>query len=176
MAVSKKTYIWIFVLIAIVAVIAIVYYFFTKDNVPTPSEPVPSGSPTPAWAPESFPLNVGMYGAKIKAMQAVLNIATDGKFGNQTKNAIQAKGYSVPLSQSDYSILISSGGGNASSNIKGAYAKYDNTILRNKDLSQKQVFNKDQWMGTVTGTDASGSYYELDGSYYVIKSSTYLKA
>lgn len=70
------------------------------------NEPVPSGSPTTTWIPETIPYNVGMFGPKIKALQKAVGIPDDGKFGNQTKATIMAKGYVVPLSDSDYNKIV----------------------------------------------------------------------
>lgn len=182
MTLSKKTLTWIFVLAIVVIVIAIVLYVFRCDIfknlsscVAEPTEPVPAGSPSPTWLPESAPYNIGMYGTKIKALQAALGIAADGKFGNQTANAITSKGYTLPLSVQDYNTIIATSGGSAVQNIPGAYAKYDNTIIRDKSLNQVRTAKKDEWLGKVTGTNTAGTYYELDGTYYVIKTSTYLK-
>lgn len=185
MAMNKKYWIW-FIVIAVVVIAAILIYVFRCTLFPSLSScvedpnknniPVPLGSPTPTWVPEVAPYNVGMFGSKIKALQTALGISADGKFGQQTKGAITAKGYSVPLSQGDYNTIISSGGGSAASNIKGAYAKYDNTIIRDSNLTEKRKAKKDEWLGTVTGTLASNSnYYQLDGTEYVFKSFVYLK-
>lgn len=185
MALSKKSLIWIFVVAVILIVIAIILYVFRCDIfknlsscVADPNDtntPVPSGSPSTKWVPESAPYNIGMYGTKIKALQAALGISADGKFGNQTANAITSKGYNLPLSAQDYNTIIATSGGSAAQNIPGAYAKYDNTIIRDKSLNQVRTAKKDEWLGKVTGANTEGTYYELDGMYYVIKTSTYLK-
>lgn len=178
---TKKTYIIIFVAVAVVIGIAVILYFvFREPKVEDPNKsntPVPPDSPTPKWVPETFPLNVGMYGPKIKAMQKILGVSADGKLGQITKASLIAKGYSVPLSTSDYNFIISSDGGNASSNIPGAYAKYNNTIVRDINLNEKRKLAKDTYIGTVTGENiiSSQTYYEIDGFEYVIKTSTYLK-
>lgn len=185
MVLSKKTWIWIIVIAVLLLVIVIIAYLFRcklfsglSSCVEDPNitnTPVPPGSASTKWVPESDPYKIGMYGPKIKAMQSVLGITADGKFGNQTANAITSRGYTLPLSLQDYNTIIATSGGNASQNIAGAYAKYDNTIVRDKALNEVRKARKDEWLGKVTGTNDSGTYYELDGLYYVIKTSTYLK-
>lgn len=185
MAVNKKTAGIILIVVGALIVISGLLYFFRcrlfklASCVQDPNDsntPVPSGSPTTTWIPEKPPYNVGMFGSKIKALQTALGITADGKFGNQTKAAIIAKGYSVPLSQPDYNTIVNTSGGSASQNIKGAYAKYDTTVFNKSDLSVNRKAKKDTWIGLVTGVDSSNVYYELDGQYYVGKSSVYLKA
>lgn len=187
MAFSKKQLTWIFVIVAVI-IITLTIWYFTRPGVPDPNKtntPVPPGSPTPKWVPEKFPLTLGMYGTKIKALQTALGVGADGKLGPQTNSALTALGYALPLSTSDYNAIIASasasGGGTGSGTenppppkTKGVYAKYDNVIIRNKDLSQNRVASKDEWLGLETGTDNSGGYYELDGTYYVIKNQVYL--
>lgn len=185
MALSKKSLIWIFVVAVILIVIAIIIYVFRCDIfknlsscVADPNDtntPIPPGSPSTKWVAESAPYNIGMFGPKIKALQTVLGINADGKFGSQTSGALASKGYTVPLSSQDYNSIISSGGTSAAQNIPGAYAKYDNTIVRDKNLNEVRRAKKNEWIGIVTGTNTAGTYYELDGMYYVIKTSTYLK-
>lgn len=86
---------------------------FTKKGKPSdkcrvnkPTEAVPSGSPTSTWITEAFPLNMGMYGSRIKLLQQKVGIGADGKFGKQTTTALIAKGYTVPLSEADYNTII----------------------------------------------------------------------
>lgn len=120
MASQRKTLIWLLVIAVIAIVAAIIIYLFRCDIfknlnscVQDPNKnntPVPPGSPTTKWVPEQFPLNLGMFGPKIKALQQALEFAEvdqDGKFGNiKTKPAVIAKGYSVPLSEADYNKII----------------------------------------------------------------------
>lgn len=176
MALSKKTLKIIFIAAIVIVVVAIILYVFRceifslSSCVEDPNKsntPLPAGATGTQWAKESFPLNVGMYGSNIKALQSALGITADGKFGQQTQSAILSKGKSVPLSEADYNILL---GKPAPSNlVKGAYAKYDNTIIRNKDLTQNRIANKGEWLGSVT--DLLGEYYELDSTYLVYKTS-----
>lgn len=168
---------WMIVVFIAVAVIiaagAIYYYFFRVSDPNKNNEPVPPGSPTPKWVPEYFPLNLGMYGTKIKALQAALGITQDGKFGPQTNAAILAKGYSVPLSQNDYNAIINSKGGSAAQNIPGAYANFDGVaVYYVSNLSLYKKFNKGQWIGNVTDEDPTdSSYWIIDGVYKVAKAS-----
>jgi hypothetical protein len=56
---------------------------------------------------ESFPLSVGMTGEKIKALQVKLGVSpTTGYFGNKTNAAVQAKGYTIPLSEANYNKIM----------------------------------------------------------------------
>lgn len=128
---TRKTYFIIFAIVAAVIVIAVILYYIFREtpvkdpNEETPVPPVPPGSGTPKWVPESFPLNVGMFGSKTKKLQTALGISADGKFGTQTKASVIAKGKSVPLSQADYNIIVSPpaiGGGTNFQQIKTALA------------------------------------------------------
>ena len=102
MTVSKKTYTLLFIaVIIIIAILSIWYFFFREPPVEDPNkknEPIPLDSPTSQWVPETFPLNVGMFGTKIRELQKKLVLpkyGADGKFGNETKSALTAKGYSI---------------------------------------------------------------------------------
>lgn len=128
---------WILILIAAITLAAILVYVFrcklfpalascVKDpNDETPIPPVPPGSATPKWVAESFPLNVGMFGTKTKKLQTALGIPADGKFGTQTKTSVIAKGKTVPLSQSDYDLIVTppaTGGGSNFQQLKTTLA------------------------------------------------------
>jgi len=63
----------------------------------------------------SFPYKKGCKSNDIKKVQECLGISADGKLGPGTEKAIKAKGYSVPLSQSDYDKIIANCGGSSSS-------------------------------------------------------------
>lgn len=119
MKLSKTTWTWIIVIAIILIIAAIVIYLFrcnifknltscvedpNKTNTPTPP-----GSPSTKWIPETPPYNLGMWGPKIKALQAVLGFtgtSLDSKLGPMTMNAITAKGYAFPLSQADYDKIV----------------------------------------------------------------------
>jgi len=133
MAFSKKTLKGIFIVAIIVIVIALAVYLFRCDIfknlgscVEDPNKnniPVPAGSPTPKWVAETFPLNIGMFGTKIKALQTALGIAADGKLGSQTNSALIAKGYTVPLSLTDYNNIVNpaaTGGGTNFQTVKNS--------------------------------------------------------
>lgn len=183
---SKKTLTVIFIITAIIVVSITVWYFFIRKSPIDPNKsntPTPSGSKTSKWVAEHFPLDIGMYGYKIQALQKALGITADGKFGPQTEGALG--GYITPLSESDYDTIlgISSSSPTTTSTISttssypspSAFAAYNGVILRNKDLSENYTANKDNWLGSVSGTSDDGSYYELDGTYYVIKNGVYLQ-
>lgn len=185
MKLSRKTYTIIFIAVAVIIALAVILYFVFRDPpIEDPNKtntPVPAGSPTNKWVAESFPLTLSMYGSKIKVLQAALGFtgkALDGYLGTDTQSAILTKGYSLPLSQSDYNTIITSKGTGAAQNIKGAYAKYDNVVVRYKNLDPKRTVSKDSYLGRVTGLDiVSGQeYWEIDGIEYVLKGLTYLKS
>lgn len=145
MAFTRNTRIIFFAIAAVVVIGGILIYIFRCKLFPSLSScvedpnknniPVPPGSPTPKWVPESFPLNVGMFGPKIKALQKALGFQStdknapnyqDGYFGGEeTKSAIIAKGKTVPLSEADYNSIVNpaaSGGGSNFQQIKTALA------------------------------------------------------
>lgn len=125
MAMNKKYIKW-FIVIAVIVIAAILIYVFRCKLFPSlfscvddPNKnntPVPQGSPTTTWVKESFPLNVGMFGPKIKALQKALGFQDtnknapnfqDGYFGSaETKPAVIAKGKSVPLTQTAYDDIL----------------------------------------------------------------------
>lgn len=191
MKIPKQKWIWALV-IAIVLIIVLVIWYFWPTSVKDPNQnntPVPSGSPTPKWVPETFPLNIGMFGPKIKELQKALGFPAktlipggkyqDGYFGSvYTQPAIIAKGYSVPLSLADYNSIITSNGGSAAQNIAGAYAKFDGVaVYYISDSSLYKKFNKDQWIGKISGEDIQDdNYWDIDGLYKVYKNSIYQKA
>lgn len=179
MKLSKKQK-W-FIGTAITALAALIIWYLWPSSVQDPNKsntPVPPGSPTPKWMPEVFPLNIGMFGTKIKTLQNALGITADGKFGPQTNSAITSIGYSVPLSQADYNSIIASNGGSAAQNIPGAYANFDGvSVYYISDSSLYKKFNKGQWIGKISGEDIQDdNYWDIDGLYKVYKNSIYQKA
>lgn len=132
MKLEKKHYTVIFIIAFVIIIGVGAYFIFFNDKVEDPNknnEPVPPGSPTPKWVPETFPLNIGMYGLKIKALQKALGLTgsdVDGKLGTiKTLPALIAKGYNVPLSQTDYDKIVNpvaTGGGTNYANLKKALA------------------------------------------------------
>lgn len=173
MAFDKKYLKWIFLGVAAIIILAIILYFVFRNPVEDPNKtntPVPPNSPTPKWVKESFPLNVGMYGPKIKAMQAVLgNITVDGKLGPQTKGAIESAGYSLPLSEPDYNKIF---GGTVIG--KTAYASSDGVSVYDVNFKIYKTAAKDEWIGKISGTN--GNWYEVaSGTYQVSKDLVYTK-
>lgn len=181
MKLSKTTWTVIIIIAVIIIVIALIVYKFRCDIfsglsscVQDPNKtntPVPAGSPSPTWVSETFPLNIGMYGAKIKALQTALNITADGKFGPQTKGAVIAKGYTVPLSESDYNKIVipSSGGGNNTGkktldDYIGTYINTGNTINTTvryiADSSVFKTYGKNANVGRL-GTALPNGYHEM---------------
>lgn len=133
MADSRKSLMWIFFSAIVAIVIGILIYIFRCDLfknlgscVADPNDtntPVPVGSLTPRWVPETFPLNIGMFGPKIKNLQKALGVQQDGKLGPQTSASLQAKGYNVPLSLVDYNKIVNpaaTGGGTNFQSVKNA--------------------------------------------------------
>lgn len=90
----------------------------TTDNldhqvpVQTSSNPVPRTGVRPANAGNAFPLKLGAKGNKVVQLQQSLmrtfgaNIfpkyGADGAFGTELANFLRAKGYGIPLSESDF--------------------------------------------------------------------------
>ena len=62
-----------------------------------------------------FPLKQGCQSSDVRKVQECLGIGADGKLGPKTASSIKAKGYSVPLSQSDYDKIVADCGGSSSS-------------------------------------------------------------
>lgn len=123
MALKRKTLIWLFVIAIVIIVAAIIIYLFRCDIfknlrscVADPNDtntPVPPGSPTTKWVPETPPYNIGMFGPKIKALQIALGFpegtcanCADGKLGSNTRAAIVSAGYAFPLSAPDYNKIL----------------------------------------------------------------------
>lgn len=196
MAFKRKSLIWLFIIAIIIILIAIVIYIFRCDIfknltscVADPNEsgiPVPPGSSTSKWVPETFPLNIGMYGPKIKALQKSLGFQDvdknapnyqDGRFGSvETRPAVIAKGYAVPLSEADYNTILSNsiGGGIAG---KSARAKSDITAVYINDSATNPTFlkyvKKDEEAGIVKSSDTT--WYYLEGfNTKVAKNQVYL--
>lgn len=190
MALSKNTRIIIFIIIAVIVIAAVLIYVFRcklfpslSSCVPDPNKnntPVPPGSPTTQWIPEKFPLDLGMYGTKIRALQIALGFTgndVDGKFGNiKTKPAVIALGYSVPLSESDYNKIIA---GKDTSNPIGqtAYASHNGVaVYKISDSSIYKTAAKDEYIGKITGEYANDSaYWTIANLYRVYKQSVYYK-
>lgn len=124
MADKKRSLVWIFVVLA-VAIIGILLYVYrdklfgrTIEDPNKTNDPLPPGSATTKWIPEKDPYAIGMYGSNIAKLQKALGFSVadqDGKFGTQTKDALVAKSYAVPLSEADYKKIVnppSTGGSN----------------------------------------------------------------
>jgi len=62
-----------------------------------------------------FPLKQGCKSSDVRKVQECLGIGADGQLGPKTASAIKAKGYSMPLSQSDYDKIVANCGGSSSS-------------------------------------------------------------
>lgn len=197
--ITKKTAGIIFIFTAIAVGLAIILYFifrdecdpnrngFTKKGKPSKKCKVDDPKDTNTIPPsgtqwikdDSFPLKKGMWGSKVKAFQKalidkygasiLLVYKDDGRFGNETENAVKSKLGKSEVSKEDYDKFV-----NPSSQIKGAYAKYDGAMIRDKEGNEVRKAKKDEWIGTVSGTDDSGNRYELDGIYYVDKVFVYL--
>lgn len=71
-----------------------------------------SGGYTPC---SSFPYKKGCKSTDISKVQSCLGISADGKLGPGTEKALKAKGYSVPLTKSDYDKIVANCGGSSSS-------------------------------------------------------------
>lgn len=156
--ITKKTAGIIFISAAILTVIALYFYFrdkcdpnrkgYTKkgkisdkcfgkvDDPKDTNVTPPSGT---QWIKDdSFPLRKGMWGSKVKAFQTALIdkygagilpvYHDDGRFGNETEDAVKSKLGKSEVSKEDYDKLVNPSAGGK---VKGVYAKYDNTTVRN---------------------------------------------
>lgn len=173
---KQKWWIWALV-IAIILIIVLVIWYFWPPSVPDPNKsntPVPPGSPSPKWLPEVFPLNVGMFGTKIKALQNALGITADGKFGPQTQGAITSKGYLVPLDEASYNAIINP---NLADVGKFAYAKNDGTTVYKPNYSVYKTYSKDDFIGKIilNSSGTSPLNYTINGGYIVPVADVYLK-
>ncbi len=190
MTFSKKQIGWIIGISALLILVAIIVYVFRCDIfsnlsscVADPNkknEPVPAGSPSTSWLSESFPLNVGMFGTKIKALQSKLGITADGKFGPITKAAINKiihnnlVGYVVPLSQTDYdeimgAVTYGSGGSTSAKTLKdyeGTFIKTGNidnvTVRYIADSAAFKTYGKNENIGTL-GAAIDDKYHRIFG-------------
>lgn len=190
MALTKNQITGLIIAAVVAVVIAIVVYVFRCDIFSSLSscvqepakanKPVPATSPTTKWIPESFPLNVGMYGPKTKSLQKAMGFQTtdkkaknyaDGYFGDaETKPAVIAKGYSVPLSMDDYNkiVITTSGSGNTTSKTLKDYestfiktGNISNTTVRYiADSSTFKIYGKNQNIGTL-GADLGNGYHKI---------------
>ena len=78
-------------------IVAILIYKTRKNNLVTPVAAA-SSLVTAGYSPEKFPLEKGMSGEKVRALQGGLEIlgysvgkwGVDGKFGNDTLSAVRA--------------------------------------------------------------------------------------
>lgn len=107
--------------------------------VPNKTEPTPQGAPASTWVAEVFPLNIGMYGIKTKVLQQVLGITSDGRFGNETKGAVIAKGFSVPLTEVDYNKILATKPSTSSATVSNICSKV--VSINNKLLLKKGITN-----------------------------------
>jgi len=98
MAKAKKKTVIIIVIAAIiiVGIIAIIIYKKRKDKLQTTASAA-SSLVTAGYSTEKFPLQKGMSGEKVRALQGGLEIlgysvgkwGVDGKFGNDTLSAVR---------------------------------------------------------------------------------------
>lgn len=202
MAFSKTTWTWIIVVAIILIIVAIVIYLFRcsifsglSSCVEDPNNagiPIPPGSPSVKWVPEVPPYNVGMFGPKIKALQKALGFSVidqDGKLGSDTRAAIIAKGYAVPLSDADYNKIIGNPAPPATKktidDYVGTFIKsgnIDGVIVRYiADNSEFKKYGKNANIGTL-GNSVGTGYHKIfdvagDSSLQGLKiSDQYLKA
>jgi hypothetical protein len=69
----------------------------------------------------SFPYEKFCKSDKIKEIQKCLGLTADGKLGPGTEKALKAKGYSVPLTQSDYDKIMANCGGSSVTTTTTSY-------------------------------------------------------
>jgi len=169
---SQKNIYVIVIVVLIASISALVYKYrcnIFKCTVDKPQGSVPQGSLTTEWIPEMFPLNIGMYGPKIKELQKALKINVDGEFGTGTQTAVINKGYNLPITEDSYNEITSTGENNPDIG-KLAKAKNPFTLLYflNGNISTSK--DKDESIGYIKSI--SGNYYLLDGDIYKVKKST----
>lgn len=178
MALTRKGYITIALLVAIGIGVAL-YFIFRKPankNAPKskvarpiqkPSVATPPGSPSSNWVDETFPLNVGMFGPYTQQLQAALGIPQDGKFGDETKAAVLARGVTVPLSKDNYNIiaLVS----------QKVYAYSDGILIQNDDFTLNPTPVKEgDFLGTIQNViepSSTGPSAQLLGGSYLVNPS-----
>ena len=126
---QKKKWISGVIIAVIILLVLVAVWLFTTGMKPKDNEkdlkdisgggdnatPTPGGnsSPTNPTNPTSikctkdaFPLGVGSRNQCVVALQRALSISQDGIFGQQTKAAVNARGYVVPLTHTDFDKII----------------------------------------------------------------------
>lgn len=170
-AIKNKAVIWIIVILAIIIAAALIWYIISviKSNRVAASAPKgkntvkitkpSSASPSKTdWIPESFPLNVGMYGPYTQQLQAALGINQDGEFGTDTKAAVIAKGYNLPLSQDDYNTLALVG--------QLVYAYSNGVIILNDDFTFNPAkVSEGDLLGKIISVNNDSHNYLIDANF-----------
>ena len=78
---------------------------------------------------EGLQIKKGEKSERVKQLQKDLGLTADGKLGPGTEKALKAKGYSVPLTQSDYDkIMANCEGTTLTTTIKSIPSDYDNSF------------------------------------------------
>lgn len=80
----------------------------------------------------SFPYEKFCKSDKIKDIQKCLGLTADGKLGPGTEKALKAKGYSVPLSQSDYDKIMA--------NCEGSSVTTTTTVFSGGEMGSIENF------------------------------------
>jgi len=76
-------------------------------NASTATPPPPSLGVGSSWKDETWPLQKGMIGLKIKSLQQVLGITADGKFGPKTEESVmKVLNGKKTVDQADYEKLV----------------------------------------------------------------------
>lgn len=83
----------------------------------------------------NFPIPMYVFGSgktddRVKQIQAKLGLMQDGKLGNDTATAIKLRGYSVPVSQADYTNLLT---GLTASDVKSSYNTFIPSFLQSAE-------------------------------------------
>lgn len=148
----------------------------TTQPSPTPTPPAPTTSPV---ANESFPLTKGMRGPSVRSLQtALINKfsigiigGADGVFGNKTEGALRLAGYSLPISQNDYTDILAGKRKGVLSDGSPVYVSKNEVVLLSYPSLQSQYMIKDPGALSRIATfnlsvNKLGTYVEPAGAGY----------
>ena len=155
---------------------AVIYYFATKgkdekdlakyeadENDKRKEEGLPP-LPSPAQVDAPFDLVNGSKGKNVMALQNKLGVSADGWLGNGTQKAIEAKGFSLPLSKPMYDRILA-----GKSKVDAPLYKIGQPLWANKDLKMYKdgllntvyrTYNQGEWIGRIAKTEKkNGIFY-----------------
>lgn len=125
---------------------------YLQEQPPAASAPA---TITATWKAESFPLQKGMKGAKVKAIQQKLGITADGAFGNNTElSLLQQHGISR-VSQAQYQSIT---GGQATKNTPAVYPKSNTWVVESFPLRKGMKGASVKVLQEKLGVTADGAF------------------